>query len=245
MRPDQGWVREWTLTYLRGEEEVTEPVADASVDELLISNPIRRATWHPNATARAGLRYLASTDEHQPHDSLFERNLLICVDFHGVTRVASQPFTLTWRGSGGEEHRHTPDFIIETPHAITVIDTRPKTLMNDRLLIDTAAIDEVCVHRGWQHALVVDYRRPAFTNIAGAAAHRSARDPLGYGDDIASMIHKQGGAEFSDLADAFPAPAIARAIIHRLIWDRTVSIDLNRLLGDRTLLWLGGQEPPP
>lgn len=236
-----GWTTQWSVIYADGTGETTATVTDVSVAALLDSDPIRTASWHPNATARAGLHYVSATDEHSFHDSLFERNLLIALDFHGVSRLASQPFTLTWR-DGARDRRHTPDFIIEADRIITVVNVRPTDLVNDRLLEDCAAIAEVCLARGWQHALVVGYPRPAFTNLAHVAAHRTAEDSAGYAEDILDLLAECGPTPFGQLADKFEGPVVARAIIQRLIWDREVSIDLNRMLGDATLVALPGEE---
>lgn len=244
LRLAAGWTSRWTLTYRTGSREVETSVASVSVDDLLDTEPIRTATWHPNATARAGLHYLTSTANLHFHESLFERNFLIACDFHGVIRVASQPFTLSWN-DGTDQRHHTPDFLLQTEQAITVINVRPADLVKETILEDCAAVAELCLTHGWHHALVTGYPRPAFTNLSHVAAHRSAQDHAGYAEDILDLLADRGPTPFAALADAFEGPVVARAIIQRLIWDREVSIDLNQLLGDPTLIALPGEEIQP
>lgn len=240
--PDRGWTSRWTATYRHGQTEVTEAVATVSPGDLLSSDPIRTNTWHARTMTRSGLHFVASTGELQAHESLFERDLLVVLDFDAVTAVASQPFTLSWH-DGERQRKHTPDFMIVAGGAPTVVNVRPASLVNDALLENCAAIAEVSVARGWGHALVTDYPRPPFTVLSTIAATRNCDDPYGYGEDILERLAIDGPVPFARLADSFPAPAFARAIIQRLIWDREVTVDLSRLLVDDTLVALPGQEP--
>ncbi|WP_163206433.1 TnsA-like heteromeric transposase endonuclease subunit [Blastococcus saxobsidens] len=239
--PDRGWTSRWTVTYRHGQTESTETVTDVSPGDLLSSDPIRTNTWHARTMTRSGLHFLASTGELQAHESLFERDLLVVLDFDAVTAVASQPFTLSWH-DGERQRKHTPDFMIVADGVPTVANCRPSALVNDALLENCAAIAAICVARGWGHALVTDYPRPPFTVLSTIAATRNCDDPYGYGEDILERLASDGPTPFARLADTFPAPAFARAILQRLIWDREVTVDLSRLLADDTLVALPGQE---
>jgi hypothetical protein len=240
--PGRGWTSRWTVTYRHGSTEVTETVADVSPAELLSSDPIRTNTWHARTTTRSGLHFLASTGRLQAHESLFERDLLVVLDFDAVTAVASQPFTLTWH-DGQRYRKHTPDFMIVADGAPTVVNCRPAALVKDRLLENCAAVAAVCLSRGWAQALVTGYPRPPFTVVSTVGATRNCDDPHGYGEDILERLAADGPSEFARLADAFPSPVIARAIVQRLIWDREVSVNLSRLLADDSTVALPGQEP--
>jgi len=241
LRLAPGWTRQWTLTHRNGDTYMETDVESADVVALLDADPIRTPTWHPNATARAGLHYVNSTGDLHLHESLFERNLLLALDFHGVVRVASQPFTLTWH-DGHAQRKHTPDFLVETEQAVTVVNVRPAHMVKDALREDCAAVAELSLTHGWHHALVTGYPRPAFTNLAHVAAHRSAQDRTGYAGEILDELGHRGPMPFASLADTFDGPVVARSIIQRLIWDREVSIDLNHLLHDDTLVALPGEE---
>jgi hypothetical protein len=240
--PGRGWMSRWTVTYRHASTEITESVAAVSPGDLLSSDPIRTNTWHARTMTRSGLHFVASTGELQAHESLFERDLLVVLDFDAVTAVASQPFTLMWH-DGQRRRRHTPDFMIVADGAPVVVNVRPAPLVNDALLENCAAIAEVCTARGWGHALVTDYPRPPFTVLSTISATRNCDDPYGYGEDILERLATDGPTRFARLTESFPAPAFARAILQRLIWDREVTVDLSRLLADNTLVALPGREP--
>ena len=237
-----GWGRQWTITYRHGKTDHTEPVATVSAQDLIVSDPVRLNSWHPKKTSRAGLRYMHSTNRHHAHESLFERKLLGVLDFDGVTEVSSQPFTLTWH-DGHRTRHHTPDFLALIDGQVVVINTRPAELVNDRLLDDASALGEACLSRGWDHALVVGYALPAYTTIETVEAHARDDDRLGYGDAITDLLRAHGPTKFDEVCRHFDGHLVARAILQRLIWERRVSIDLNRNLEDWTLVSLPDEEP--
>lgn len=239
--PSGTWTTDWSLTYRHGDIKYESSVANVSARELLAADPIRENSWHRNKTARAGLRYMHSTDQLHAHESLFERKLLRVLDFHGATAVSSQPFTLTWDDGTGMRH-HTPDFLADIDGQLTVINTRPAPLVKDTLLQDAQAIAAVCLSRGWDHALVVGYPLPAFTIIETVGAHADSLDHLGYTEVILDTLTENGPTTFDELCRTFESPVIARAILQRLIWQREVSVDLATMLEDTSLVALPGEE---
>ncbi|GAA4704215.1 hypothetical protein GCM10023349_22160 [Nocardioides conyzicola] len=237
----QGWGYRWTLTYRHGSLDRTAPVAVASTADLLTADPVRVNSWHPKKTSRAGLRYMHSTGRHHAHESLFERKLLCVLDFAGAAEVVSQPFTLTWH-DGTRERHHTPDFLALIDGQVIVINTRPAERLNNRLLDDAAALGEVCLSRGWGHALVVGYELPAYTAIETVETHARDHDRLGYGETILDLLRVRGPMEFAAVCHSVDGHLVARAILQRLIWERQVSVDLNRNLEDWTLVALPNAE---
>lgn len=237
-----GWGHKWTLTYRHGSDDLTASVATTSTRDLLSADPVRVNSWHPNKTARAGLRYLHSTERHHAHESLFERKLLCVLDFDGVEEVVSQPFTLTWY-DGTRVRHHTPDFLALIHGDVVVINTRPAERLNQRLIEDASALAEVCLSRGWGHALVTGYPLPAFTTVETVEAHARDTDRLGVADAVHRLLTEAGPTQFSDICRHVEGHVVARAIVQRLVWDRRVSLDLNRNLEDSTLISLPGQEP--
>lgn len=236
-----GWGNTWTVTYRHRNHDLTATVASVSTRDLLVADPVRVNTWHPNKTSRAGLRYLHSTERHHAHESLFERKLLCVLDYANATEVVSQPFTLTWH-DGTRTRHHTPDFMAMVEGQVVVFNTRPAELLNDRLREDAAALGEVCLSRGWGHALVVGYPLPAFTTVETVAVHAKDQDRLGYRQAFLDILTDQGPTGFSDLCHQVEGPVYARAVLQRLIWERQVSVDLNRHLEDWSLVSLPDQQ---
>lgn len=236
-----GWTHRWSITVRHGLNDLTSSVAVVAESDLLAADPIRRNSWHKNKKSRAGLRFLQATGRLHAHESLFERKLLCALDYHGAAEVVSQPFTLTWH-DGGRERNHTPDFLVLTDGLITVVNTRPAALVTDRLIQDCAAVGEVALSRGWDHALVVGYPTPGFTIIDTVAAHSDTPDHLGYSEDILDFLDVNGSTPFEAVCAQFAAPVMARALLQRLVWERQVSLDLNSPLEDSALVALPGRE---
>lgn len=231
-----GWPDRWTVGFRHGADERQATVREAAAHDLLTSDPVRSTTWHKHSRARAGLHHLASLDKLQWHESLFERDLLVTLDFDGgLTALASQPFTVAWH-DGQKWIKHTPDFMAVLDGQTWVINVRPAVLVNDRLIANAAAVHAMCRLRGWQDAVVVGYPQPTLTVLQTLAAARYTDDPYDLAGVLLSALEAQGPSRFGDLVDATPAPALGRAVLQRLLWDRTVSTDLARLLTDETVI---------
>ena len=233
-----GWPDQWTVTYRQGAVEQSATVRNAVASSLLTSDPIRTSTWHRNMTARAGLHHMGATGRLHWHESLLERDLLVALDFDGgITDVASQPFTLTW-DEGGKPVQHTPDFLVVLDGQVWVFNVRPAERMSFALLRNAAALRAICRLRGWQEALVIGYVRPAFDVVSTLNAARKTHDVLDLSADMLDLLSERGPATFADVVGATTSPALARAVLQRLLWERDASTDLNRVLNDASLISL-------
>ncbi|WNV74453.1 hypothetical protein [Geodermatophilus sp. DSM 44513] len=233
-----GWPDRWSVTYRNDEGEHAESVREVDPVDLIDADPMRNSTWHAHSRARAGLHHMSSTDRLHWHESLFERELLVALDFDkGLDDVTSQPFTLTWH-DGTAWKKHTPDFAAVIHGEMWIINVRPAPLVKPQLLANAAATRAVCALRGWQEALVVGYAQPALTVLKTIGAARRTADPYTLGDQMLDLLDQQGPTRFGDLVAATEAPLLARAVLQRLIWDREATVDLNRLLTDETTVSL-------
>ncbi|TKJ33257.1 hypothetical protein [Blastococcus sp. CCUG 61487] len=233
-----GWPDRWSVTYRHGRDEQTVSVREVEPTDLLDADPIRNSTWHARSTARAGLHYMASTDRLHWHESLFERDLLITLDFEeGFNDVASQPFTLTWH-DGAAWKKHTPDFAAVIDGEMWIINVRPAALVKPQLLANAAATRAVCALRGWCEAVVVGYTQPALTALKTLSATRSTVDVLGLGGQMLDFLAERGPSRFGEVVAATDVPVLARAVLQRLIWDREISVDLSQVLTDESVVAL-------
>lgn len=232
-----GWPRRWQVSFTHGKNVHTIAAASASLADLLAADPMLVNSWHKKKTARAGLRYVASTDFQHAHASLFERKLLLALDFHGATHIVSQPFTLTYE-LGGRTRVHTPDFLAVIDGEAVVINCRPFDLVKPKLLEDVAAVGAFAVSHGWGNELVVGYPTPAFTTVDTITAHSTIDDPFGFGEVILDLLALRGPMQFAEVADSMESPVIARAVLQSLLWSREVVMDLAELLEDTTLIYL-------
>ena len=233
-----GWPDHWSVTYTDAEGEHTVSVREVEPTDLLDADPVRNSTWHAHSRARAGLHFMASTERLHWHESLFERDLLAVLDFdEGLGDVASQPFTLTWH-DGTAEKTHTPDFAAVIDGEMWIINVRPAPLVKAQLLANAAAIRAVCRLRGWRETLVVGYREPALTVLKTVAAARRTADLTGVGGAMLDFLAERGPSRFGQVVTATEIPVLARAVLQRLIWDHEVTVDLNRVLTDETMVAL-------
>lgn len=232
-----GWPDRWLITHRHGSAETTDLARDVNPNDLVTADPIRNGTWHRNTTARAGLHFMTSVQRLIYHDSLFERDLLWPLDFDGtVNEIASQPFTMTWT-EGSATFKHTPDFAVVLNGEVWIINVRPAPRMTLNLLRNAAALHALCRLHGWREALVTDYQRPPLTVLSTIAAARSTADPYGFTSDLLDTLDA-GPSDFGSLVEATRVPALARAVLQRMIWDRDVTVDLNRVLTDDTVVSL-------
>lgn len=232
------WPDAWSVTYNDAEGEHTVSVREVEPTDLIDADPIRNSTWHANSRARAGLHFMASTERLHWHESLFERELLITLDFdEGLNDLASQPFTLRWH-DGSAWKSHTPDFAAVIDGEMWIINVRPAPLVKPQLLANAAATRTVCALHGWREALVVGYQQPALTILKTIGAARRTADLAGVGGLMLDFLAERGPSRFGEVVAATDAPALARAVLQRLIWDREVTVDLSRLLTDETVVAL-------
>lgn len=231
-----GWPDRWSITFSNDEGEQTVSVREAEPTDLIDADPVRNSTWHAHSTARAGLHHMSRTGRLHWHESLFERDLLVALDFdESLNDVASQPFTLTWH-DGTAWKKHTPDFAAVIGGEMWIINVRPAALVKPQLFASAAAIRAVCALRGWQETVVVGYVQPPLTVLKTVGAARRTADPYSLGDRMLGLLDEWGPSRFGDLVAATEVPVLARAVLQRLIWDREVTVDLAHVLTDETLV---------
>lgn len=232
-----GWPDDWTVTWADGNSEQTSTVRNADTAALLAADPVRVGTWHGNSTTRAGLFAMQATEQLHWHESLFERNLLLALEFTGqVQALASQPFTLDWSDEG-VWRSHTPDFLAVLHGQVVVVNCRPAARVNLPLLRNAAALHRMSGLLGWHDLVVVDYLRPAFTVIETLAAARRTADPYNLHNTLLRLL-ADGPVRFGDLVGRCTAQALARAVLQKMLWDGDATVDLNRLLTDASYVAL-------
>lgn len=237
----EGWGHRWTVAFKHGQNLLTESTANVSAGDLLAADPMLNNSWHKNKTARAGVRYLDSTDELHAHASMFERKSLLLLDFHGATSVAAQPFTLSYE-LGDRVRHHTPDFLAWVDGVPTVINCRPASLVTPSLLEDVAALGAMCLSRGWRNTLVVGYPPSPLAAVDAWTAHSTAQDVFGYGEDLIERL-ADGPRRFDEATEGFGATAVSRAVAQLLLWGRELSANVAERFDDDTLIYLPEHVP--
>lgn len=233
-----GWASAWTVTTRRGGTESTVAADALDWDTVEGADPMLIAHWHPNSSARAGLKYVSQTGRHHALQSRFERNLITALDFDGLQDLTSQPFVLEWH-DGQTWRRHTPDFAALLAGRPALFNVRPLRRLNDQHRQNTAALAAVAGAAGWQVHTVVGYPPLALPIVEACAAGRHAPDRIGIEDEIRQAL-ADGPLPFHEAAAATVCDPFARAMLRAMIWHRQVSVDLNRRLNDRTVVALVG-----
>jgi hypothetical protein len=206
--------------------------------------PVRRFSWWRRQHHRPGLQSVMSTGRLHGFESLEERSLLLALDFTGsVDEILPQPFRLRFETVGGEFCEHTPDFLaVFRDGSRWLFDVRPADLIRERDATCFAAAAEAGLEAGWRYSVVAGWRPHVLSGLdALSAQRRKLEDRLGLQDFLLRAV-SAGSAAFGDLAAATPLPAVARAHALHLLWCRRLGVDLSRPLGDRSLVWLAGEQ---
>jgi hypothetical protein len=100
-----------------------EAAAEVAFEDVL---PAREFLSYRGQRHFPGLWWLATTGRHVGYESWLERDHVMALDLdRDVTGVSSQPFTLSWGGSG-RKVSHTPDYFARLADGSgVVVDVRP------------------------------------------------------------------------------------------------------------------------
>lgn len=232
-----GWTDRWTVSIRRGDQLQNIPVSGLGWADIEGADPMTAADWHPARRARSGVEPMASTDRYHAFRSLFERRLLVALDFTGIEEVTSQPFTLRWH-NGTRQQRHTPDFALRTTSGLVVlVNVRPAELLDERHHRNSAAAAAVAAARGWEFLVVSDYTSPAMEVVEACAYDRHAPDRAGLAGPLLDQF-RSGPLTFAEAADSTDAFGFNRQLLRAMIHDGLLTMDLNDGLRDSTVLRL-------
>jgi hypothetical protein len=238
------WPRRWTATWRPSDGEVACAVRDLGSMPVAGCKPVRRFSWRRRQHHRPGLQSVMSTGRLHGFESLEERSLLLALDFTGsVDEILPQPFRLRFETAAGEFREHTPDFLaVFRDGSRWLFDVRPADLVKEKDATCFAAAAEAALEAGWRYSVVAGWRPHVLSGLdALSAQRRKLEDRLGLQDRLLRAV-SAGPAAFGDLAAATPLPAVARAHALHLLWCRRLGVDLSGPLGDRSLVWLAGEQ---
>ncbi|MGW2017342.1 hypothetical protein [Streptomyces sp. NPDC001927] len=239
LRLGDDWVHRWSSTWLVGDGKVCWPIRDMAHVPVLSSRPMRGFTWRAKQRHRPGLEVMASTGWKHGFESLEEMRLLVSLDFLKASEVLSQPFRLDFEYVGGQAW-HIPDFLAVIGGGMWLMDVRPMGLIKGEDALKFAAAREVAAACGWRYSVVAGWRPHVWSVLDHLSSRRRpSRDLLGMRDQLLAAIGGQQGRvmTFSELAGATSVPAVGRANIVRLLWQRELGVDLGSPLRDSSLIW--------
>jgi hypothetical protein len=239
LRLEGDWPRRWSTTWRVGTEKVSWPVRDMAHVPVLSSRPMRGFAWQAKQGHRPGLEVMVSTGRKHGFESLEELRLLVALDFLRASEVLSQPFRLDFEHVDGQSW-HIPDYLALIDGGVWLLDVRPLELIEEADDLKFAATREVAAASGWRYSVVAGWRPHVWSVLDHLSSRRRpTRDLLGMRDQLLAAIDGQPGRAmiFRDLAAATSLPAVARANIVRLLWQRELGVDLGSPLLDGSLVW--------
>ncbi|MEW9519633.1 hypothetical protein [Streptomyces tubercidicus] len=106
-----------------------------------------------------------------------------------------------------------------------------------------AAARETAAACGWRSSVVTGWRRHVFSELDHRSSRRRpARDLLVMRDQLLSALGAQM-MPFARLAESTSLPAVARAHIVRLLWQRELGVDPGQPPLDRSPVWAAAGSP--
>jgi hypothetical protein len=183
---------------------------------------------------------MVSTGRRHGFESLEEVSLLVALDFLRASEVLSQPFRLDFEHVSGQAW-HIPDFLAVLDGGMWLLDVRPMELIKEEDALKFAAAREAAASCGWRYSVVAGWRWHVWSVLDELSSRRRpSRDLLGIRDQLLEAL--DGGVmPFDRLAASTSMPAVARANIVRLLWNRELGVDLGSPLQDNSPVWASSQ----
>ena len=242
LRLDPGWSTRWTVRFKGSAGQSSCAVADLP-SRMSDLKPMRRFGWSRRQRHRPGLQFMLCTGRHHGFESLAEQRLLLVLDFVMVDDVVSQPLELNMATAQGWV-KHVPDFLVFGPGGPWLIDVRPADLVAAADRIKFAGTAEAALAWGWRYLVVTGWRANVVGTIdALSAQRRPLSDPFAVVPQLLAAVSR-GPVRFGELVVSTAVPVVARAQALHLIWQHQMVVDLDRPLGEGSLVWAASPSGP-
>jgi hypothetical protein len=158
-------------------------------------------------------------------ESGLEHDLLRRLDRdHNVSRIVSQPFRLSWKGSPG---RHTPDLLtISGDGGVTVWDVRAPEKQDDDFRTQRDITHGACAAVGWRYEVFGGMGQAERLNHLWISGSRR-RPPwaVHYEDQILELAGRHG-ATIASVFQSDSGSGELKSTVWHLIWRGSLSIDM-------------------
>lgn len=225
-----------TIRYsLHGFARETVP-ADAGAIAFEEADPVREFPDYPQKRNFEGRLWVASTRQHVPFESFWERAFLISLDrTRTAEAISSQPMWIRWRNP---ERRHAPDFFVRrSDGSALLVDVRERSRIKPK---DSAVFEltrRLAAALGWDYLVFDDMPGATQQNLRFLLRFRDT----GWLEGITlDELPDSGSMRLSELITllhrAFPSPTGAA---YALIWADVARCDLSKPLSMSTVLRFG------
>lgn len=216
-----------TISYsLHGHVIETDPV-DAAQVRFEDADPVRQFISYPHKRYFEGKFWLASTDEHVPFESFWERSFLASLDRTGRARsVTSQPMWIHWREP---KRSHAPDYFVrQSDGTALLVDVRERSNIEPPDAAKFELTRRMALALGWQYLVFDDLPGATQANLRFLTRYRDPRWLEGI--DL-TALPSQGSMTLATLVgllhDAVHSP---QGAAYALIWLDHVRMNLERPL---------------
>jgi hypothetical protein len=145
------------------------------------------------------IAYCMTNGDHVLLESGLEHDLLRRLDREpAVVRIISQPFKLSWRGRGPNEH--TPDLLtLCSDGSVSVWDARSPEDQDERFLRAATITREACSAVGWRHEVFSGLGRVERLNLLWLHGFRRTPGQLSTFSRPVMAAAEQPGTQLGDL----------------------------------------------
>ena len=205
-------------------------------EELYLAGAIRTGNRYPGQRNYHGLHWFSNTGTHVWHESMFERQSLLWLDFTSdIVAIAAQPMRMDFTDGS----THFPDFIaLHSDYRQVVYNVKPTRFLTEKAEAQFRNAAALCKQVGWGHEVISDLDPTYMANIEWLAHYRQpVFAPL---PDIRAELLAAADEHLPirDLAAAIDAnkwPAVIAAIYH-LTWHGELEVDLTYALTNASLI---------
>jgi hypothetical protein len=183
-----------------------------------------------------GWWWSATTGSHVVYESWLERHHIIEADRDPrVTAITGRPFALTWPGEK-RNRRHIPDLFCRLLGGGAVVtDCRPVGRADDDFRYKCAVTAAACEVIGWQYRVAGEPDPVWAANLRWMAGYRHPRfaDPP-LEEQLLDAFAEPG--PLAEVAGRAGDPICVLPVVFHLMWRGSLTGDLGRPLGVRTVL---------
>lgn len=200
--------------------------------------PVRDFSWYRRQRHFPGMWWLATTGRHVGFESWLERDHAMLLDFdRDVWGLASQPFTLTWRGPTGKKVSHTPDYFARmSDGSAVVVDVRPADRVKPADAAKFAMTASACAAvPGWSFRLVHEPDPVLAANVRWLSGYRHPRHDL---PQVSGLLRKvfAAGERLLPGAERAGDPIGVLPVLFHLMWRGDLLADLSVPVHDMALV---------